>query len=1120
MEEWYEFATICDPNPASVFPTSACAFDPHAELVWVGDENGRVCSYDVETLEKYTSFKGHTGPVRQMMINDRAIISLGPDSIRVTNRRGVPKKIVRGDHIHDFHAMVTSDLPQSEVFISGNQSRTLVVNLDRGAIINQIDTDSGIVVMKRSRLICCGSTSGEVTLRDPRTFKVEQRVQAHTGTISDLDVSGNLLLTCGFSHRAGSLICDPYVKVYDVRTMKPLPPVPFSLGPTMIKFHPRYSSSVLVAAQGGQFQFCDIITPPIETDYQQANVNGYVNCLDISASGEFVGLGDASNVIHIWSDRDEPIVSTYSRPLEFPDPIEYPEVVVDDYSPLSSIGMPYYTEPLLSVWPSNLTFPVGKPAPSIEPEVLQNMKTIDFVGYAPNPRTRLRNQIPPRAGRDRKSSDTPKFRSEQEKDRSYRRLRKKSELASPKEEDILFQNNPLAIFKLYRRVEIKYSRFGVEDFDFGYYNKTHFSGLETHITNSYCNSLLQVLFFLPTLRDIAKSHIKSNCPKEFCLLCELGFLFRMLEDAKGRNCQATNLLRAFSTIPQAVALGLFEPEQPTSETSYSTLIQNFNRFILEQLHQESNAMGLNICVRRDMTSTDPSLPSVIQQVFGLKTVSSNKCLCGAQIDRITYPFVVDLVYPKNSTTSSSPSQANTFAEILQSSICRQTQAKAWCNSCQRYQSSTQKKNLLEPPDVFSVNCSILSKSNQDLWRSSVAEKGTGTNSWLPLAIQIELDGEEINITNANLHASNQDTEEEISKSTQRATYELYAVVSQIQFDKEVAHLVAQIKVGKNENGDGKSEWYHFNDFMVKNIPEEEVNNFKHPWKTPSVLYFVRTDLNSRIDSTVLPDVVDNTILFKDYSISRLRHKIVKTHVPLSVDETPKPGFLCGIDAEFVAMTKEETEVWSDGSRRVIRPSRLALARVSVLRGEGAKEMMPFIDDYIATAEPVVDYLTEYSGISAGDLDVSVSKHTVVPLKVAYKKLRLLLDMGCVFVGHGLNKDFRIINIIVPPEQVIDTVDIFHIKSRHRKISLKFLAWYLLNQDIQTDTHDSIEDARTALAIYKKYLSLKDQGRFEQVLEDIYNVGMKYSWKIVPGLNPFSSFQPAPITYATTTAEST
>jgi len=87
-----------------------------------------------------------------------------------------------------------------------------------------------------------------------------------------------------------------------------------------------------------------------------------------------------------------------------------------------------------------------------------------------------------------------------------------------------------------------------------------------------------------------------------------------------------------------------------------------------------------------------------------------------------------------------------------------------------------------------------------------------------------------------------------------------------------------------------------------------------------------------------------------------------------------------------------------------------------------------------------------------------------------------------------------IDIHVPKEQVIDTVDIFFKKARQRKLSLRFLAWYLLHENIQTGNHDSIEDANTALRLYKKYLEFTDAGIFEQMLNKIYTEGKLTNFK--------------------------
>ena len=87
-----------------------------------------------------------------------------------------------------------------------------------------------------------------------------------------------------------------------------------------------------------------------------------------------------------------------------------------------------------------------------------------------------------------------------------------------------------------------------------------------------------------------------------------------------------------------------------------------------------------------------------------------------------------------------------------------------------------------------------------------------------------------------------------------------------------------------------------------------------------------------------------------------------------------------------------------------------------------------------------------------------------------------------------------VNLVVPNQQIIDTVEIFH-QDRMRFISLRFLANYILGRDMQRDTHDSVEDALAAYEIYLKALELKEKGTFGKVLIDLYDFGRKTDWKL-------------------------
>lgn len=148
--------------------------------------------------------------------------------------------------------------------------------------------------------------------------------------------------------------------------------------------------------------------------------------------------------------------------------------------------MPHYREVLLSAWPSDQVFQIGQPQPKIDPDILRTANSSLVGQRATNPRRRLRNEVDKSrllhaSNNDGMAIAAPRFLSQ--------RLRDEDEIddVDADEEgggDAIgggdrgdgFGDSRMAMGEgaevtekvpvMYRRVEIKYSKFGVDDFDF------------------------------------------------------------------------------------------------------------------------------------------------------------------------------------------------------------------------------------------------------------------------------------------------------------------------------------------------------------------------------------------------------------------------------------------------------------------------------------------------------------------------------------------------------------------------------------------------------------------------------------------------------------------------------
>ncbi|KAL0035268.1 hypothetical protein WJX79_009470 [Trebouxia sp. C0005] len=1267
-------------------PISCLQFSTGLELLWAGSATGGLYTLHCQAaLQRYSCVRAHESRVHDMCGLGNGVLSLSSDRWRCHSAGGLSKLTFMDPEVTDLAACEFEPGSASRVMLGRESGGMLVYDLEAQKLAAKADVEGGVLMMRAPvgrGLVAIGNAAGQLVLTDPRAgYKVEHRLTAHSGGLEALDARGNFVATCGYGTRLGQVALDNMVKVFDLRSApRLLNTVPFRPGSSLLRFHPKFSSTLLIGSQAGIFTLSDIQGTAPGPTYQIETEGDAITACAFSSSGEMMAFGGSGGYAHLWATSATPRVNMASQPLDFPTLTAKPPRLTEQ----DSFALPFPYEITQSKLLSDFAFPapmqLRQPPRIIPPALLKDVRQVEFVGYVANPMYKrgaasgeatkavaaLRNmRHQPKQASLNAAANAARTRGGSDSDKSSPRHK------GPRGATWLPSRYRLQRVHVQRQAGLRWA----DEFDFTYYNRTRFAGLENGVANCYVNSLVQVLFFVPAVRKAMLSIIPEP-EKEFSLSCEMSLLFRMLYTARGSVCQASNLFRALRQNKEAAALGLLEGHaqqgprdkdievETQKDRSLRRRIQSLQCFLFEQLH-------------RELTQPSPSTPpgsepaskkSIIDATFGLAVRQRTKVTTGLQADKLreSRSFQVELHYPpakdrppvqSPAVSGASPKAAAAgkskrprFCDVLARSLKPQADLRAWFDEQLGYQPVQQTRIPLNMPNVLAITCGLTDGADLAWWQPW--RTASTHRPWLPWAItvQVHVDEWRVEVQEGERFQDmlKQQHDTPPDGKVARAVYELTAVVAHVMDAAENSpagvapegHLVAHVKVltqdvdsqygiahspigpspsqsplafrpfgsaptgppklqqsmdamlsGEDQamqeclaaanaaGGDGptndeavaeatesnlqpgsepadgpaleksygsgqiadryrklslvappasasglssassrhlsdgqppspstsspayrRPDWLLFNDFSITPCAPAEVLTLFGNQKVPCLLYYSRVDRPLTPAEASVPPAPPSPVLTTESfqalcSGPPVQSPSVKRHArnfePLSPEELQATGLLLGIDAEFVAHAPAE-KVMQGGVEVEVCKARLGLARVSVVRGEGPAAGSPAIDDYIRSLEPISDYLTKWSGLVPGDLDPKVSPHYLTTMKKAYLKLRYLVDSGCIFVGHDLRHDFKSINIIVPPQQVIDTVFLFHFK-RQRKLSLRFLAGYLLGEDIQQNTHDSIEDARTAVKLYQKYKQLVSEGRFQETLLEMYRWGKQHAW---------------------------
>ncbi len=220
---------------------SSVDYDPYSEMVWIGQENGRVSGYSINSgnevsqdnfepvIKPYSSFLASHEYIPQILPNLNSVFSVSQSKICMHSYGGLPfgtitcpnfdntefsmdsfsaADMIRDPNVHRF-----SEAGPLSHIIAGTASNmayifdsNLVSGVDSVLPFMQYDLKSPVVkIVSTGHLFVAAGYDGNVRLLDGklRSANVIKTLDAHSGTINDMCVmpDGRTLITCGLAAR-------------------------------------------------------------------------------------------------------------------------------------------------------------------------------------------------------------------------------------------------------------------------------------------------------------------------------------------------------------------------------------------------------------------------------------------------------------------------------------------------------------------------------------------------------------------------------------------------------------------------------------------------------------------------------------------------------------------------------------------------------------------------------------------------------------------------------------------------------------------------------------------------------------------------------------------------------